>query len=149
LSESQNREAAKHESLKEVAMQVCTRLEGLLGLVEWIKTDMVRKGGRKHASDMDDLSLSIEKISRKIESLSEEDEILLKDKRMTEEALEEISDYDGGILELLSDIESAVKRFSKKKAVPQRDEIKAVLEKTGQMEKRMTDRASLLRGFIG
>jgi len=127
------------------------RLDELLGLIEWLKTDQVKKGGRKNFQDLDYLSIHVEKISRKMESVSREERPRPENEKMNEPELNEILECDRGILDLLSNIEEGVKRITGEKAVPGSGDISNIREMLELMESRIKKRESLsgnLRGMI-
>ncbi len=128
---------------KELALRVSAQLDELLGLIEWLKTDQVKKGRRKNIQNLDDLSSHMEKISRKMESVSREERQQPGDEEMNESVLNEILEYDRGIVELLSNIEDAVKGIAGEKAVPASDDIYNIQKMLGLMERRVKERGSL------
>ncbi len=42
-------------------------IDALMGSVEWLKTDLLRKGNQKHLEELEDLSEALEAVSRRME----------------------------------------------------------------------------------
>lgn len=142
-------QASAQKAAKEPAIRVRARLDELLGLIEWLKTDQAKKGGLKNIQDLDELSMHMEKISRKMESVSREERPQSEDEKMNESALNEILEYDRGIVDLLSSIEEAVKGITGEKAVPGSNDISNIQKMLGLMESRIKERESLLGNLRG
>ncbi len=122
---------------KKSAIGVSARLDGLLGLIEWLKTDQMKKNSRKNTQNLDDLSIHMEKISRKMDSVSREERPQSEDGKINKSALNEIIEHDRGIADLLSNIEEAVKDITAEKAVPGSDDISNIQKMLGLMEDRI------------
>lgn len=138
MSDKQHIRTSGPEASKESAIRVSARLDDLLGLIEWLKTDQMKKGSRRNTQNLDDLSIHVEKISRKMDSVSREERPRSEEGKMNEPALNEIIEYDRGIADLLSNIEEAVKRITAEKAVPGSDDINNIQKMLGLMENRIT-----------
>jgi hypothetical protein len=138
LLNKQHTQASVPKASKETSIRVSARLDELLGLIEWLKTDQVKKDSRKNTQNLDDLSMHMEKISRKMESVSREDRPQSEDGKMNESALNKITGHDRGIVDLLSNIEEAVKGITAEKAVPGSDDISNIQKMVGLMESRIT-----------
>ncbi|MBW1705871.1 MAG: hypothetical protein JRJ86_12005 [Deltaproteobacteria bacterium] len=149
MSDKQHIQASAQKDAKEPAIRVCTRLDELLGLIEWLKADQAKKGGLKNIQDLDELSMHMEKISRKMESVSREEMPQSEDGKMNESALNEILEYDRGIVDLLLSIEETVKGITGEKAVPESNDISNIQKMLGLMENRIKERESFLRDFGG
>jgi hypothetical protein len=137
LSDKQHIQASGPKVSKELAIKVSARLDELLGLIEWLKTDQLKKDSRKKTQNLDDLSIHMEKISRKMESVSREERPQSEEEAMNESALNEIIENDGVIVDLLSNIEEAVKEITGEKAVPGSDDINNIQKMLGLMESRI------------
>ena len=138
MSDKKHTQASEPKASKELAIRVSTRLDELLGMIEWLKTDQVNKGGRKNIRNLDDLSIHMEKISRKMESVSKEESLQPENKKMNRSALNEILEHGRGIADLLSNIEGAVEGITGDKAVPESNDISNIQKMLGLMESRIT-----------
>ncbi|MBW2616255.1 MAG: hypothetical protein JRD02_08795 [Deltaproteobacteria bacterium] len=144
MSDKQHIQASAQKAAKEPAIRVSARLDELLGLIEWLKTDQAKKGGRKNIQNLDDLAVHVEKISRQMESVSREERPLPENEKVDGPALNEIFEYDRGIADLLLKIESAVKGITGEKAVPGSGDISNIRKMLGLMESRIKE-AGILR----
>lgn len=140
MLDKQQIQASGPKVFKGPAIRVSARLDELLGFIEWLKTDQVKKDSRKNTQELDDLSIHIEKISRKMEFVSREERPQSEDEKMNESALNEIIEQDRGIVDLLSNIEEAVKEITAEKAVPGSDDISNIQKMLGLMERRIKER---------
>ena len=138
MLDKQHIQASGPKASKELAIRVSARLDELLGFIEWLKTDQVKKDSRKNTQNLDDLSIHIEKISRKMEFVSREERPQSEDEKMNESALNEIIEQDRGIVDLLSNIEEAVKGITGEKAVPGSDDISNIQKTVVLLESRIT-----------
>lgn len=142
MLDKQHVQASGPKVSKEPAIRVSARLDELLGLIEWLKTDQVKKDSQKNVQNLDDLSIHIEKISRKMEFVSREERPQSEDEKMNESVLNEIIEHDRGIVDLLSNIEKAVKGITSEKAVPGSDDISNIQKMLGLMESKIKERES-------
>jgi hypothetical protein len=51
-----------------VGQRLSEGMDGLMGAVEWLKTDLLKKGRRKHMDALDRVSEGMEAVSRKLEA---------------------------------------------------------------------------------
>ena len=149
MLDKQHIQASGPKASKELAIRVSARLDELLGFIEWLKTDQVKKDSRKNTRNLDDLSIHMEKISRKMESVSREKWPQSEDEKINGSALNEVLEHERGIVDLLSSIEEAVKGITGEKAVPGSDDISNIQKMLGLMENRIKERESFLRDFGG
>ena len=140
----QDKESVR-ESDKELRLRLGKRLAEQLGLVEWLKTDQAKKGAFKHLTALEDLTRHLEKVSRMIENASRGYAPLFSDRRVDEDALNRLFEYDKSLCDGLSEMDRTIKAMTAERALPDSEEIRNVRRQLNHMEKAVKDRESLLK----
>ena len=120
------------------------RLDELLGMVEWLKTDRLRKGSNKNAEGLGGLSDNLEKLSLKMESGVQEGLHPWSNNDM-EEGLGRLYEMDRGIKGLVEALEGAVRDLTAEKAVPREGDISGIRKILDALDHEVEARDALLR----
>jgi hypothetical protein len=133
------------ESDKVLRMRICRKLDELLGMVEWLKTDQTKKGVLKHLTEIDGLSRHLERVSRTIELASRGYTPLFSQEAFDEDGLARLFEFDQGLLTGVAEVEALVVKLTEKGTVVTPEGVASVREQVDQLEKKMKTRASLLK----
>jgi hypothetical protein len=144
LSDKQHLQSSDPKTSRELAIKVNAKIDELLGFIEWLKTDQLKKGGRKNIENLDDLSNYMEKVSRKMESAAGEEWVQRENEKANASDLKELVEHDEVIVDLLSKIEEAVKGITGERPLPGSDDISNIQKMLALMESRIKERESLL-----
>ncbi len=140
-----NRESIR-EADKSLRVEISRRLDELLGVVEWIKTDQAKKGGWKHLNMLEDLSRDIEKVSRLIERAERGyASVFDETKTVTEKTLDLVYEYDKALVEDVDYIEEQIQQMTKSGTVPEETKVKEVREKIRTLEKKINGRKDVFK----
>jgi hypothetical protein len=140
----QDRESIR-ESDKALRVQISQKLDELLGMVEWLKTDQVKKGALKHLTEIDGLSRHLEKLSRFIELAARGYTPLFSQEPFDEDGLARLFDFDRGLLAGVAEVEALVVGLTGKGAVLTSEGVATVRKQVNQLEEKMKLRSSLLK----
>jgi hypothetical protein len=140
----QDRESIR-ESDKALRMQICRKLDELLGMVEWLKTDQVKKGALKYLTEIDGLSRHLERVSRTIEVASRGYTPLFSQEAFDEDGLARLFEYDQGLLHGVAELEALVVKLTEKGTVVTAEGVASVRKQVDQLEKKVKARGSLLK----
>jgi hypothetical protein len=140
----QDRESIR-ESDKALRMQICRKLDELLGMVEWLKTDQVKKGALKNLTEIDGLSRHLERVSRTIEVASRGYTPLFSQEAFDEDGLARLFEYDQGLLHGVAEVEALVVKLTEKGTVVTAEGVASVRKQVDQLEKKVKGRGSLLK----
>ena len=132
------------ENFKELLIMVGERLDELLGFIEWLKTDQLKKGGRRNTRNLDDLSIQMEKVSRKMESIAGGQKLRQEDEKSSDPDSYDAREHDRSIVDLLSNLEKAVKGITGESPLPEGNDIGDIQKMLALMESRVNERESLL-----
>lgn len=139
----QDRETGR-EADKALRMQLSERLNRLLGDIEWLKTDLTKKGAFRHIQPVEDLSRHVEKVSRTLEFAPRGYSSLFSRKQVDEEALNRIYEYDKGLSGLIEEIEKSISEITEAKEVPSENGLSQIRKRLLDMEKRISQREAFL-----
>jgi hypothetical protein len=140
----QDRESIR-EADKALRMQISRKLDELLGMVEWLKTDQAKKGVLKHLTEIDGLSRHLEKLSRTIEFASRGYTPLFAEEAFDEEALVRLFEHDQGLLRGVTEVEALVVKLTEKGTVVTSEGVASVRRQMVELEEKMKARGSLLK----
>jgi len=144
----QDTETAK-EADERLRERIGERLDYFLGLVEWLKTDQVKKGAYRLVEDLESLSLSIEGMSRKTEAGWDHGGRLFEQREANPEGLTALSEHHRVISEALSRLEEDLLTMTRTRAVPQAPDIQNVQGLLEKMKEGIEGRATLVRALEG
>ncbi|MBW2024771.1 MAG: hypothetical protein JRI90_05150 [Deltaproteobacteria bacterium] len=125
----QDRETTR-EADKALREQMSRRLDELIGLVEWIKTDQAKKGGWKKIKDLEELSRDLETASRMIERAARGYSGVFDDEDMWR---------------LIDPIEEAIRAFTEKGNIPEPEKIKAIRKSVLALQDKVKKRDQVLK----
>ncbi|MBW1731164.1 MAG: hypothetical protein JRJ75_09775 [Deltaproteobacteria bacterium] len=140
----QDRETTR-EADKALREQMSRRLDELIGLVEWIKTDQAKKGGWKKIKDLEELSRDLETASRMIERAARGYSGVFDRQRIDEEALSRLYTYDEDMWRLIDPIEEAIRAFTEKGNIPEPEKIKAIRKSVLALQDKVKKRDQVLK----
>ncbi len=140
----QDRESSR-EADKALRMYLSGRLNQVLERLEGMKTELAKKGAIKDILPLEDLSRHTEKVSRVIEFASRGYSPLFSQKQIDEEVLERIYKCDRALLDLLTEVEEAVKVLGGKTEPEGGAGIEPIREILSQMEKSLKERESFMK----
>ena len=133
------------EADKGLREEISRRLDELLGVLEWLKTDQAKKGGWKRLKPIDDLSRDIEKVSRLVERAERGYAPVFEGRTVTEETLAELFEYDKGLFVDLEEIETLIHKMTDSGIVPEETVVTSVREKMRAFENRINRRGDLFK----
>jgi hypothetical protein len=140
----QDRESIR-ESDKALRMEVSRRLDELLGMVEWLKTDQVKKGALKYLTEIDGLSRHLEKVSRMIGLASRGYAPLFSEELFDEDRLARLFEFDQGLLHDVAAVEVLVVKLTEKGTVVTSEGVASVRKQVDKLEKKIKTRGSQLK----
>jgi hypothetical protein len=140
----QDRESIR-ESDKALRIRICRKLDELLGMVEWLKTDQAKKGGLKHLTEIDGLSRHLERVSRTIELAPRGYTPLFSQEAFDEDGLARLYEFDQGLLNGVAEVEALIVKLTEKGADMTSEGVANVRKQVDQLEKKLKSRASLLK----
>jgi hypothetical protein len=140
----QDRESIR-ESDKALRMQISRKLDELLGMVEWLKADQVRKAALKHLTEIDGLSRHLERVSRTIQFASRGYTPLFSDEAFDEDGLARLFEVDRGLLDGVAEVETLVAKLTEKGTVVTSEGVTTVRKQLDLLEKQLKARGSLLK----
>jgi hypothetical protein len=121
------------------------RLDDLIGVIEWLKTDCLKKGSMKHVEQMEGLSTLVEKTSKKMESLSNREGSDPGKAGVKEEISARCLNQDRELYGLLRQIEERVQRMTEAGMVPDEKDIDDIRTALGLAQEMAEDREALLK----
>ena len=142
----QDREALR-EADKKLRVEVSRKLDDLIGVVEWIKTDQLKKGGWKRIKDLEDLERDLEKASKTLERAARGFGPVFEGPRVDEEVLQRVYEFDKEFWGLLGPIEKGIKKLTEKGVVPEPSKIDAIRRMLREFLQKITRRDNLLKGL--
>ncbi len=142
----QSRESLR-DADKKLRVEVSRRLDELIGVLEWVKTDQLKKGDWKRIKDLEDLERDLEKASRLIERAARGYGSVFDGPRVDEDVLQKIYEYDKGIWELLGPVKKDLGEFTEKGVVPERSKVDAIRKQLRELMNRMGRRDEILKGL--
>jgi len=140
----QDRESIR-ESDKTLRMEVSRRLDELLGMVEWLKTDQAKKGALKHLTEIDGLSRHLEKVSRSIAFASRGYTPLFSEEAFDEDGLAKLFEFDQGLLHDVAEVEAGVVKLTEKGMVVASEGVASVCKQLEGLEKKIKTRGLQLK----
>ncbi|GEM_PF-1457444 len=143
----QDRETLR-EADKKLRVQVSRKVDDLIGVVEWIKTDQVKKGGWKRIKALEDLERDLEKASKTLERAARGFSPVFEGAfRVDEEVLQRVYEFDKGFWGLLEPIEKGIKELTEKGVIPESSKIDAIRELLKKFLQKTAKRDDLLKGL--
>jgi hypothetical protein len=124
---------------------VAQRLDDLLGVIEWLKTDCAKKGSWKHAKEMEVLSSRVERTSRIMEGLSRLQGSGPAAGGVNAEMSRRCLDHDRELYGVLLEIEAWVRKMTEAGVVPTEQNMEEVRRALNRAEKMANDRERLLK----
>ena len=110
-----------------------------------MKTDLIKKRSFERAAEMDDLSNHVERLSRIIESPSEDYSGALGSEDVEEMTLHKLFELDRALRELLGEMESGIREMTAESRIPNLEDVKKIGEILANMEQKAEEREGLLR----
>lgn len=141
----QDRESSR-EADKALRMQLSERLDRLLGNIEWLKTDLAKKGAIRQIQPVEDLSRHVEKVSRMFEFAPRGYSPLFSRKQVDEEALNRIYKYDEKLSGLIEEIEKSIGEMTEAREVPSETAMAPIRKMLSDMELKLKDREAFVKG---
>lgn len=141
----QDRESSR-EADKALRMQLSERLDRLLGNIEWLKTDLAKKGAIRHIQPVEDLSRHVEKVSRMFEFAPRGYSPLFSRKQVDEETLNRIYEYDEKLSGLIDEIEKSIGEMREAREVPSETAMAPIRKMLSDMELKLKDREAFVKG---
>ena len=142
----QDRESSR-EADKKLRVEVSRRLDELIGVLEWIKTDQLKKGGWKRIKDLEDLERDLEKASKIVERAARGYGPVFDGPKVDEEVLQRVYEFDKEFWGLLVPIENGIKEFTEKGVVPESTKIDAIRRLLRDFMQKIAKRDDLLKGL--
>ncbi len=141
----QDRESLR-EADKKLRVELSRKLDELVGIMEWIKTDQLKKGGWKRIKDLEDLERDLEKASKVIERAARGYGSVFDEPRVDEDLLQKVYEFDKEFWELLAPIENGIKEFTEKGVVPEYSKIDGIRRLLKDFMQKIAKRDALLKG---
>lgn len=107
---------------------VAESLDMLLGTVEWLKTDQLKKGSKIFIKDLEELSFRIEKISK---TLSDKDG---DEAPSTAGAEGKMKKYSDTLVSSARQVGKIFQKIAGDRSVPRKEDIKKINDLLGKME---------------
>jgi hypothetical protein len=140
----QDREALR-ESDKALRVGLARRVDELLGAIEWLKTDLAKKGAYKRMREMEDLSRHMEKVSRLLDTAVRGYAPVFSEKSVDEETLTRVYEFDKGFWGLVDEVSGVVGAITQDRAFPGEELVAGLRDLLSKMEKRIRDREAILK----
>ena len=133
------------ETGRRLGRHISQRLDNLMGIIEWLKTDCLKKGSRKHAEQMALLSDRVEKTSEIMESMSNGEGAGRDPEGPHEKISRRCLEQDRALYALLLEIEGCVQRMTEAGKIPEEQDIHEIQTALGRAERMTADREALLK----
>jgi len=133
------------ESDNKLRVHLVERLDQAMGTIEWLKTDLIKKRSFEGAAEMDDLSNHVERLSRIIESPSEDYSAALGSEDVEEMTLHELFEFDRALKELLGEMESGIREMTTESRISNLEDVKKIGKILANMEQKAKEREGLLK----
>ncbi|MBW2022540.1 MAG: hypothetical protein JRI39_05585 [Deltaproteobacteria bacterium] len=140
----QDRESLR-EADKRLRVEISRRLDELIGVLEWVKTDQLKKGGWKRVKDLEDLQVDLEKASRIIERAASGFGSLFDGAKVDEEVLQRIYEYDKSMWEVLEPIERDIKELAEKGKIPDQATVEPIRKDSRNLITKVQKRDEILK----
>ncbi|RLB40232.1 MAG: hypothetical protein DRH12_10330 [Deltaproteobacteria bacterium] len=142
----QDRESLR-DADKTLRTEIARRLDELIGVLEWVKTDQLKKGGWKRIKDLDELEKDVETASKTIERAARGFGSMFDGPKVDEETLERVYEYDKGMWELVDPIDKAIRGLTEKGKVPDQATVEAIRKDVRELISKITNRDRILKGL--
>lgn len=140
----QDRESLRQAD-KGLRTEISKRLDELIGVLEWVKTDQLKKGGWKRIKALEDLERDLEKASKLIELAPRGFAAVFDGPKVNEEVLQEVYEYDKGLWELLGPVEGAIEGLAEKGSVPEQAIVETIRKDVQQLIGKVNGRDDILK----
>jgi hypothetical protein len=124
---------------------IAHRFDDLIGVIEWLKTDCLKKGSLKRVEQMEVLSTHMERASKMMESLSSREEPGPGAAGVNEEISIRCLNQDRELYTLLIEIEGRVQRMTETGTIPDEQDIDEIRTALSRAEKMTEHRETLLK----
>ena len=131
---------------KTFSIELSRKIDELIGLVEWVKTDQLKKGGWERVKDLEDLERDLESASRLVERALWGSEFVVEAPSVDKVIFKKIYEYGNGIWEILGRVEEGIAEFAEKGTVPERSKVDIIRSQLKELIKTMEERHSILKG---
>lgn len=137
-------EEQPEEGENQLISLVAQRFDGIIGTLEWLKFDQLKKGFRDRIEAIEELTRKSEGLSLKTESSPWGRNQVLEDSGASETARERLFINRRDVLSLMEETEKALHRITEEKTFVEERDLTEILELLGRLEKALDYRSSLL-----
>lgn len=137
----QDREACR-EADQELRLKMSRRLSEMIDSVDKIKNECAQKGQLKVLKLLEDLTTHMDRISRSLQFLPRGYSALFDSRKVDEEVLDQILDYDNYMMKDIEELKSQFERLSQNFALqnPDPEAMRDVIVILERIERKISDR---------